>query len=440
MFPSPYGVQWNWGQGFWHISLQRVKCVITVFTEVLFHHTPKKLNRVEFTMKFWEENRQVTSFLNYFMNKRLLFLEVGLKLEDVLAATSLQIGVAFFALSTEIMDIKPTLKEHIFNTLWLTRELWMISRINHWLRHFCTSAFTTWDKPAISWVSLFPTWVDIHLCDQQGIFRISRVALRVVNHYQCLVTGSMFPLKGRNDLFTQLFSCNSVDLACEFLWETNTPASQTVPWSSTHHSFCHIPDSGLHPLATQLSSKLHHSGEFLGLLPFSEVSAGHALTISAVPAFVVVPVSSLIVHDIQGFGLLWFFATFWLLSESGKSFRMVRASPALQPLPSVSPSVPHHTWTAPHLNPTLCHPQAPTVQTRHQNQWNCQPLHCCTHTRICQSHQEWGLLVFEWEGGFLTWHLIFLSWQLKHLKQQLEDVCVSFWAFGREREWNKINT
>lgn len=405
MFPSPYGVQWNWGQGFWHISLQRVKCVITVFTEVLFHHTPKKLNRIEFTMKFWEENRQVTSFLNYFMNKRLLFLEVGLKLEDVLAATSLQIGVAFFALSTEIMDIKPTLKEHIFNTLWLTRELWMISRINHWLRHFCTSAFTTWDKPAISWVCLFPTWVDIHLCDQQGIFRISRVALRVVNHYQCLVTGSMFPLKGRNDLFTQLFSCNSVDLACEFLWETNTPTSQTVPWSSTHHSFCHIPDSGLHPLATQLSS----------------ITLVNSLACSLFLKWVLVTHWPFLLFLL----LLLFLCTLWLsmISKALVCFNFLPLFDCYlslenlfvwwglhQPLPSVSPSVPHHTWTAPHLNPTLCHPQAPTVQTRHQNQWNCQPLHCCTHTRICQSHQEWGLLVFEWEGGFLTWHLIFLSW------------------------------
>jgi hypothetical protein len=51
-----------------------------VFLEVPLHSTPKELNEVEFTMKLWEENREVASFFDHFLNKILLFLKVRLKL------------------------------------------------------------------------------------------------------------------------------------------------------------------------------------------------------------------------------------------------------------------------------------------------------------------------------------------------------------------------
>ena len=48
----------------------------------IFDRAPKELNEVEFTVKFWEEDAQVTSSLDDFLNKWLLFLEIGLQLKD----------------------------------------------------------------------------------------------------------------------------------------------------------------------------------------------------------------------------------------------------------------------------------------------------------------------------------------------------------------------
>jgi hypothetical protein len=145
-----------------------------MFLEVPFHCPPKELNEVEFTMKLREEDGQVTGFLNYFLNKRLLLLKVGLKLKYAFAATCLRVSVTLLALSTKILDIESTLKEHIFDALWLIREIGMISGINHQLRDFCAigrgavgcgaTVTVMGYKPTISQPSLFSTWVHIHVC------------------------------------------------------------------------------------------------------------------------------------------------------------------------------------------------------------------------------------------------------------------------------------
>jgi hypothetical protein len=83
-----------------------------------------------------------------------------------------------------------------------------------------------------------------------------------------------------------------------------------------------------------------------------------ALTLSAFPAVVATPVSSLMDHCTPGFGLLQFSASFCLSSR--KPLRMVCASPTLQPPSSKPPSVPHHIQTTAHLNLILIHPQVPT--------------------------------------------------------------------------------
>lgn len=82
-------------------------------------------------MKLREEDGQVTSFFNYFLNEGSLFLKVGLKLKYAFAATCLRVRITLLALSTKILDIESTLEEHIFDALWLIREIWMISGIKH---------------------------------------------------------------------------------------------------------------------------------------------------------------------------------------------------------------------------------------------------------------------------------------------------------------------
>jgi hypothetical protein len=63
-----------WG----HVGLKCRKCVITVLTEPAFDGPPKILNKVEFTVKFWEDDAEVPCRLNYLLNKRFLTFEIRL--------------------------------------------------------------------------------------------------------------------------------------------------------------------------------------------------------------------------------------------------------------------------------------------------------------------------------------------------------------------------
>jgi len=69
MLPLPNGCQINRCKSIWEILLQTGITVITMVSEVFFDCTPKELNEIEFTVKFWEEDAQVTSGLDDFLHE-----------------------------------------------------------------------------------------------------------------------------------------------------------------------------------------------------------------------------------------------------------------------------------------------------------------------------------------------------------------------------------
>ena len=185
-------------------------------------------------MRLWEENGQVTSLFDYFLNKGLLFLKVRLKLKYAFAATCFWVRITLLSLSMKILDIKSTLKEHIFDAFWLIRKIRMISRINHHLRNHCAIGQWLWccgvgHKPTISQPLLFSTWVHIHLWGQQGIFWISRVAYESCQPLSVLGTQVHVPARrlgwSLHTTFLMPFSLWTQIL----LGESNLPALWTVP-------------------------------------------------------------------------------------------------------------------------------------------------------------------------------------------------------------------
>lgn len=54
---------------------------------MLFHSAPEELDEVEFTMKLWKEDTEVTSCVDHFFHEQVLCLEIGLKVENALGAT-----------------------------------------------------------------------------------------------------------------------------------------------------------------------------------------------------------------------------------------------------------------------------------------------------------------------------------------------------------------
>jgi uncharacterized protein YllA (UPF0747 family) len=84
--------------------LEGLESVITVFTKILFDHSPKVLNEIEFTVEFRKKYTEMTSCFNHLLNQRSLFLEIGLLLNNSLAATVKRVRFAFFTFSLKALD------------------------------------------------------------------------------------------------------------------------------------------------------------------------------------------------------------------------------------------------------------------------------------------------------------------------------------------------
>ena len=74
VFPLPYGAELNWFQCLWNIVLECVKHIITVLPQVLLDCTLKELNKVEFTVKLGQEDTQMPSCFNDFLNTGFLLI------------------------------------------------------------------------------------------------------------------------------------------------------------------------------------------------------------------------------------------------------------------------------------------------------------------------------------------------------------------------------
>ena len=74
VFPLLYGAELNWFQCLWNIVLERVECIITVLPQVLLDCALKELNKVEFTVKLGQEDAQMPSCFNDFLNTGFLLI------------------------------------------------------------------------------------------------------------------------------------------------------------------------------------------------------------------------------------------------------------------------------------------------------------------------------------------------------------------------------
>ena len=78
VFPLPYGAELNRFKGFRKVCLECFKCIITMLLKIFLHCTSEKLNEVEFAVKLWQEDAQVPSSFNDFLNTEFLFQEIRL--------------------------------------------------------------------------------------------------------------------------------------------------------------------------------------------------------------------------------------------------------------------------------------------------------------------------------------------------------------------------
>jgi hypothetical protein len=140
-----------------------------MFSEVPLHFPPKELNKIEFTMIFWKHYAEVTSSLNGFMHKRLLFLKVWLQINNAFGTAIGCIGITirFFALHLQFGVEKPSFDENLFHPFGLIWKSWVICRKKHVLHNSFPQSV---DKPSISefWlrsprieVSIFSTYLTV---------------------------------------------------------------------------------------------------------------------------------------------------------------------------------------------------------------------------------------------------------------------------------------
>ena len=183
MFPLPNGHQINWGKSLWKILLEPCIGIITVLLQVLLDSPPKELNKIELTVKFQEENAQVTSSLNYFLNEWLLLLEVRLQQKDAGGTASCGIWIAtwFLAFLLEPWSTKSSFHEYLFHPFGLIWIIWVISRKDHFLHNFFTHSI---DEPPIAklWLCLSSTTIKIHFANQKCICWVRCMALRIIHH------------------------------------------------------------------------------------------------------------------------------------------------------------------------------------------------------------------------------------------------------------------
>lgn len=73
----------NWCQGLRHVLLECVKSIITMVSEIPLYCSPEIFNKIEFTVIFWEENAQMASLFNDFLNSWSLFSRIWLWSEEM---------------------------------------------------------------------------------------------------------------------------------------------------------------------------------------------------------------------------------------------------------------------------------------------------------------------------------------------------------------------
>ena len=192
----------NWCQGLGHILLECAESVIAMFSEIPLDCSPEIFNEIEFTMIFWEENAQMASLLNDFLNSWFLFLEIWLRLKEIPCTAICWPGATgTFGLALQMKTFfwpKSTFCEHKLDPLWLL----VLGIRKHWLDHFLTILVI----PTIPhWFGMFFARIKVHFWYEQSILRIGWVTLRVVDKEKSLISWAMQLLKSGYYFLLQLW-------------------------------------------------------------------------------------------------------------------------------------------------------------------------------------------------------------------------------------------
>src|ERR1700729_1140885 len=124
--PVPNGLEFNRGKSLGKVFLKYHKSVITMVAKILFDCSPKELNKIEFTVKFWHKCAEVPCSLNNLLNQRLLLFEIWLKIQNLLCTTACGINWAIFAVHPKALFPQTLLHEDLLHTLGHVREVWMV--------------------------------------------------------------------------------------------------------------------------------------------------------------------------------------------------------------------------------------------------------------------------------------------------------------------------
>ena len=99
-----------------------------MLSEVLLHCTPKELNKIEFTVIFWEHDTEVSGSLNCLMDEGFLFLEIWLQIKNPFGTAICCIGVTIWVLSVHLQSglEKTSLSKDLLHPFWFVWVLWVI--------------------------------------------------------------------------------------------------------------------------------------------------------------------------------------------------------------------------------------------------------------------------------------------------------------------------
>ena len=138
----------------------------------------------------------MTSSLNCFMDKGLLFLEIGLQIKDAFCTATGCIGITggLLALHQQSGSQKSTFGENLLHPLWF---VWIFQVVGGKIHLLCDLVAQCINVPSISECWLRSTRIITHIPGQQCIGSINAMPLRVVHHDQGLISRAMKSLKIR---------------------------------------------------------------------------------------------------------------------------------------------------------------------------------------------------------------------------------------------------
>ena len=177
-------------------------------SEIFLDCSPEELYEIQFTVELWKENAQVPSSLDHLLDKRLLLLEIGLKIKDTLCTTVSNPSFTFIHplpsyTASQVHFSICLAREELVSSLSVGQRIHSDQQESSSAERF--SHHSLYCKPPISKWGLFSTRFQIHVWCEECILWICQMTLWVVNHNECLVFGSMCFLKSQNDSFLKLY-------------------------------------------------------------------------------------------------------------------------------------------------------------------------------------------------------------------------------------------